>query len=198
MTKGEALKHTSQILSRKMLDNPALEPVLEPIRQRIAAEKQRKNRPASKPMSAKEEGKSDKPKILFVGGNPKGWDEPFDLRTHSGQVLRGIVNELGIDAHYLDLWDNPEMEEKYPKVTKAKYREIYEEVEDGYLAVPLGRKVKRAIMECDAWFSPFPITVFIKTFLPHPASRRAADIKALKDGLASISTAKSTPKESAT
>ena len=119
-------------------------------------------------------------KILLIGGNPKGFDEPFDEHTVSGRRLRALVKELGFDATYLDLWDNPSMEEKWPHVTEHKFWEIYRQAEDGREVIALGLKVKRAIEESLLWF---PVPYYPMVFLPHPASRRKGDLEKLRAGL---------------
>ena len=114
-------------------------------------------------------------KVLFIGGQPKDWGEAFSEHTHSGKILRGIVKELNIDAQYLDLWENADMERDWPYVTEDKYLQIYKYREDGYDVIVLGGKVKKAIIKCNYWHSPAPLTVFIDAFLPHPAARRSTD-----------------------
>lgn len=123
-------------------------------------------------------------KVLFIGGQAKGWSEAFSEHTKSGKILRGIVKELNIDAEYLDIWENADMERDWPYITEDKYDQIYEYREDGYDVVVLGGKVKKAIMKCNFWHSPMPLTVFVDAFLPHPASRRGTDD--LREGIANV------------
>ena len=80
-------------------------------------------------------------RLLFVGGHPKGHDEAFSVKTHSGRMLRGIVGLLqadyDFDADYFDVWENQREEDRgeiYPSEIVALRRWAGE----GVHIIPLG------------------------------------------------------------
>lgn len=124
--------------------------------------------------------------ILLIGGNPLGYREPFDERTKSGKVLRGLVAELGLSAKYFDLWKNPEQEADI-YMDSDVLRRLIGFQRAGWTLVALGSKVQSALRQYNAWkeedLLPKPLK-FIS--LPHPAARRRVDLQKLKRGLKRI------------
>jgi len=43
-------------------------------------------------------------KIVLIGGYPKGFDEPFHIKTKSGKILRKITNDLNMNPIFFDLF----------------------------------------------------------------------------------------------
>ena len=115
-------------------------------------------------------------RIVLIGGYPKGYDEPFHIKTTSGRILRKIVGELKIDPIYFDLWNSKEEEDSRKLSNKTK--KILLEFEKGsYILISLGKYIEKVLSESG-----------IKTqYLPHPASRDKKYIDILKAGLESIS-----------
>lgn len=111
-------------------------------------------------------------KIVLIGGHPKGFDEPFHIKTKSGKVLRKILDEIDFKPELFNLWRNQSEENsrtisKYTKTNLKKY------LNSEYKIVALGRYIEREIkdngFDCD--------------YLPHPASRDKKYIQQLKEGL---------------
>lgn len=46
--------------------------------------------------------------IILISGYPKGYSEPFHIKTTSGRILRKIVSELQLESVYFDLWNSKE------------------------------------------------------------------------------------------
>ena len=44
------------------------------------------------------------PKLVLVGGNPKGNSEPFSRETHSGNILHSILDELRVKPILIDIY----------------------------------------------------------------------------------------------
>ena len=113
------------------------------------------------------------PKLLLIGGYPKGFAEPFHPATKSGRILRDILRRNNIEAEFLDLWNN-ENEEKKSEIRSNKIVEILEFKENGFEIIALGKHVHN----CISRQSNIPIR-----YLPHPASRKTKDRRKLEAGL---------------
>ena len=109
-------------------------------------------------------------KVVLIGGNPKGFDTPFHPSTASGNRLRKIITDIGLDCEIADMTrnrdDNPTIGEL------VELRERY----SGYDVVFLGRFVEKRLR------ATFPRGMY----LPHPASRRKDDHQRLIIGLKNI------------
>jgi uracil-DNA glycosylase len=112
----------------------------------------------------------DMNKVLFVGSNPSAAaasNEPFDLSTRSGKVLKSWIEKVGITSYaQLNVAQYPtennrplskkEIEEAVPQLRK----EIMPFYEAGYKIVALGRTAGEAVSKCYR---------FIHIELPHPS-----------------------------
>jgi hypothetical protein len=114
-------------------------------------------------------------KIVLIGGHPKGFPEPFNIKTKSGRVLRKIVSEIKIDPIFFDLWENQEQQD-CGIISETIKKEVGLFIEKGYIIVALGRFAEKALKESSLDCN----------YLPHPASRDAKFIKQLKNGLKSF------------
>lgn len=116
-----------------------------------------------------------KNKLVLIGGYPKGYDEPFHIKTKSGKVLRKIVSDLKIEPIYFDLWKD-EKEENSRILNKNVKKELSNFIENNYTLIALGRYIEKALVDnnCEC------------IYLPHPASRDIKYKKKLKDGLIKI------------
>jgi hypothetical protein len=111
-------------------------------------------------------------KIVLVGGHPKGFPEPFNIKTKSGKVLRKIVSDIDIDPIFFDLWENQEQQDNGIISSEIKEKiKVFNK--NGYIIVALGRFAEKALNESSLDCN----------YLPHPASRDAKFIKQLKSGL---------------
>ena len=101
-------------------------------------------------------------KLLFVGGQPKGEDEPFSSKTHSGKILRRIVKELKylyeIEVGYYDIWRSAE-EERRGILLPAERSVLLQNLKEGKHLIALGHHVHRALQK-----AAIPVDYF-----PHPA-----------------------------
>lgn len=111
-------------------------------------------------------------KIVLIGGYPKGFDEPFHPKTTSGRILRNIVNEIGIDPIYFDLWKNEE-EEISRKISSEIKKQLKNFEAKKYILISLGRYIEKALKD----------NAINSHYLPHPASRDIKYVKILKKGL---------------
>ena len=111
-------------------------------------------------------------KVLLVGGYPKGHERPFDPATLSGKRLRKMVEEIGLDGIYLDLWMTPE-EERKGKIHPYTLSLIKHHQYHGAKCVALGRSVQKCLVSHGIELP----------YLPHPASRRRVDRENLRTGL---------------
>lgn len=116
-------------------------------------------------------------KIVLIGGHPKGFDEPFDVRTRSGKILRKITDELRIKPIFFDLWRN-QAEMEAGKIEYAVINRLIKFKKSKHTLIALGRFTEIALRESEIECK----------YLPHPASRDAKYIKQLRDGLAILST----------
>jgi hypothetical protein len=105
---------------------------------------------------------SVRPKLLFIGGYPKGFAEPFSPLTHSGHLLRLIVKRLSdlydLDVGYYDVWRDAE-EEKRGIILPAEREVLRNREEAGYHFIPLGHHLHRAITKAE----------LPANYYPHPA-----------------------------
>jgi len=111
-------------------------------------------------------------KIVLIGGHPKGYKEPFDIKTKSGRVLRKITSEIGIDPIFFDLWDN-QKEEDERTIKPKTHKKLSEFTKKECNLIALGRFVEKAIID----------NGYKCKYLPHPASRDTKYIKLLRQGL---------------
>ena len=107
------------------------------------------------------------PKLALIGGNPKGYNQPFHPDTLSGRRLRNILTDLKLHCKIVDMTKNFD---DIP--TEAEIEDLQKQLQ-GYKVIFLGRFVERQLKK------HFPNGVY----LPHPASRRKSDIIRLKQGL---------------
>lgn len=111
-------------------------------------------------------------KIVLIGGHPKGFDEPFNIKTKSGKVLRKITGDLKIEPIFFDLWDNQEDQDEGVIREKVK-EELLDFIKKKYKLVALGKFVEKALKSDNIEHK----------YLPHPASRDIKFLKRLKEGL---------------
>lgn len=111
-------------------------------------------------------------KLLLIGGYPKGYEEPFHIKTVSGRILRGILKKNNIPAVLFDLWNN-EKEENGEKLSSKVKIKLSGYCKDGFILVALGRRVQRVLNNYS----------FSCKYLPHPASRDKHHILNLEKGL---------------
>ena len=111
-------------------------------------------------------------KCLLIGGYPKGHERPFDSRTLSGQRLRRMVEEVGLDASYLDLWTT-EQDERKGEIDPFIISIIKHHQHNGVQCIALGRWVQECLVSHG----------LALRYLPHPASRRRVDREKLRTGL---------------
>ncbi|MEX2436795.1 MAG: hypothetical protein WD471_01365 [Candidatus Paceibacterota bacterium] len=113
-------------------------------------------------------------KLVLIGGYPKGFDEPFHIKTTSGRILRKIVDEVELDPIYFDLWSNKKEEDSRVISNKTK-KKLKEFESKGYTLVSLGRYIEKVLLDNK-----------IKShYLPHPASRDKKYVDLLREGLRS-------------
>ena len=109
--------------------------------------------------------------LVLIGGNPKGFLEPFDQTTLSGKRLRKLIATLDLDCRLCDMTRNKNDVPSSQEIAKLK-QEL-----QGYKIVFLGRFVERRLRK------HFPQG----KYLPHPASRRKSDLQRLQEGLRNLS-----------
>lgn len=115
-------------------------------------------------------------KVLLIGGHPKGHERPFDPSTLSGKRLRQMVDEIKLDAIYLDLWQTEEEEERGKMlgyIDNVALSIVKHHLNQGTQCVALGRRVQTCLL----------IHGIDVLYLPHPASRRLIDKERLRKGL---------------
>jgi hypothetical protein len=111
-------------------------------------------------------------KIVLIGGHPKGFEEPFDIRTKSGKILRKITSELNIDPIFFDLWNN-QKEEDTRIISSSTHKKLSNFIKNGYTLIVLGRYIEKAVTDSG----------YKCKYLPHPASRDHKYIGLLRQGL---------------
>ncbi|MEI6553510.1 MAG: hypothetical protein WCO09_02985 [bacterium] len=112
------------------------------------------------------------PKIVLIGGYPKGYKEPFHPKTTSGRILRKIVGELNIDPIYFDLWSSKEEEDSRKLSNKTK-KKLVEFEKGDFILISLGKYIEKVLIE----------NKIKSRYLPHPASRDKKYVEILKSGL---------------
>ena len=114
-------------------------------------------------------------KIILIGGYPKGFDEPFHIKTRSGKILRKITDDLKICPIFFDLWANQNEEDlrKLNKLTKDKLSKF---INNDYILIALGRYIEKAIID----------NGYRCIYLPHPASRDNKYVNLLRKGIMEI------------
>lgn len=113
--------------------------------------------------------------MLLVGGYPKGHIIPFDFKTHSGRILRTMLDRIGRDPVIIDLWNSAE-EEKAGIVSEEKRAMIATCLEVEGRVIALGKHVHERLRFYFANEERIE-------YLPHPASRRKASLEKLEAGL---------------
>ncbi len=111
-------------------------------------------------------------KLLLIGGYPKGYDEPFHIKTASGRILRRILKKNDIQAVLFDLWEN-EKEENNEKLCSKISLKLSAYHKEGFIFVALGRRVQRVLNNYS----------FSCNYLPHPASRSKKFVLQMENGL---------------
>ena len=111
-------------------------------------------------------------KIVLIGGYPKGYDEPFHIKTTSGRILRKIVKELKLEPIYCDLWNSKEEENSRRLDIKTKNK-LKRFKSGGYTLISLGKYIEKVLLDNN----------IVTEYLPHPASRDKKYIDILKAGL---------------
>ena len=110
--------------------------------------------------------------ILLIGGQPKGFDEPFDIRTHSGKILRPMLEESGRPWMLLDLWNN-QKEERKGEINSFARAMILAALDYKYDVFVLGRYQQTRLEKAGIHLP----------YLPHPSSRRSKDRAILRQTL---------------
>lgn len=110
--------------------------------------------------------------MILIGGYPKGYDKPFHIKTVSGRVLRKIVNELGLEPIYFDLWNSKE-EEDSRKISIKTRNKLKGFNSSGCTLISLGKYIEKALLDNN----------IDSEYLPHPASRDRKYVEMLKAGL---------------
>jgi len=115
--------------------------------------------------------------MTIVGGYPKGHDIPFHPSTHSGRMLRTILDRIGRDPVIIDLWKNAE-EEKEGKLPDNMASMIGSCMDVGGRIVCLGKHVYSVVSYAFDGMSAIE-------YAPHPASRNPKSLETLEKILAS-------------
>lgn len=110
--------------------------------------------------------------IVLIGGYPKGHDRPFHPATVSGRRLRKLVNTIGLNAKFLDLWIS-EDEERRGKIDNLVLAILNRYIKQRIRCFALGKWVHSRLAKQG-------INIL---YLPHPASRRKTDIETLEKRL---------------
>ncbi len=114
-------------------------------------------------------------KIVLIGGYPKGFAEPFHIKTRSGKILRKIVSDIKISPIFFDLWNN-QKEEDLRKLKPSTIKQLNNFIKSKYILIALGRYIDKVLID----------NQYQCIYLPHPASRDKKYINALKIGLSKI------------
>lgn len=111
-------------------------------------------------------------RVVLIGGNPKGYLQPFSWGTLSGRRLRNIIAEVGLDCEIIDMTQN-----RTDLPTAQEKEQLKRRFNNGHtIVVFLGRFVEKQLR------GVLPHGFY----LPHPASRRRADLEKLKQELAML------------
>lgn len=111
-------------------------------------------------------------KIALVGGYPKGFNEPFHIKTKSGRVLHNIIDKLKLKPILFDLWNNKDEEDS--RILSQKTIDFLRKfIRDGNKIIALGRYIEQTLVK----------NGLLCEYLPHPASRDKKFILQLKKGL---------------
>jgi hypothetical protein len=103
--------------------------------------------------------------FILIGGHPKGFDEPFHVKTKSGKILRKILGETQKDIFsFFDLWNN-QNEQDLGIISKEVIGKLKIFIKKEYKLIVLGRFTEKALVENN----------IDCLYLPHPASRRNED-----------------------
>ena len=133
-------------------------------------------------LKTKDEGKN---RLLLIGGFPKGYDIPFHKNTLSGKRLLKLKEKYNLIMEFTDLWET-EQQEKDGIITINKLGEIYE-AQKTHRVIALGWHVydslKKAEKNVKISCPELENTQLVFEYLPHPASRRTADLITLEEGL---------------
>lgn len=129
-------------------------------------------------------------KTILIGGYPKGFDEPFHIKTTSGRILRKIVAEINseikfdninknknrpeLNPIYFDLWRTKE-EEDARKLDQKIKKQLQKFISDGHPLISLGKYIEKVLTD----------NGILSEYLPHPASRDKKYIDILRNGLKS-------------
>jgi len=111
-------------------------------------------------------------KIVLIGGYPKGFEEPFHIKTRSGRILHKIVDNLKIKPTFFDLWKNID-EENARTLSNITTRTLRKLVANDYKLIALGRYIEKVLIK----------NKFVCVYLPHPASREKKFLTRLQNGL---------------
>ncbi len=114
-------------------------------------------------------------KIILIGGYPKGYNEPFHIKTKSGKILRKITEDLKICPTFFDLWDT-QKEEESRKLKNSTKNKLSKFIKNNCRLIALGRYIEKAVTN----------NGYKCTYLPHPASRDKKYVNILKKGLKEI------------
>ncbi len=111
--------------------------------------------------------------FILIGGHPKGFEEPFHLKTKSGKILRKILGEPKENIFaFFDLWENQD-EQDLGIIDKKVLDKLKKFLKNGYKLIALGRFTEKALLE----------NKIECLYLPHPASRRNEDKNKLEKSL---------------
>jgi len=111
--------------------------------------------------------------ILLIGGNPKGYGEPFHPKTLSGKRLLKLIDKHHLKTQLMDLWQTEEEEAIGTVDSKGIYYLQKQAQDKSIRIIALGYKVYHTLQNCNV-----PCE-----YLPHPASRRKIDLQKLEAGL---------------
>jgi hypothetical protein len=111
-------------------------------------------------------------KIILIGGYPKGFDEPFHIKTKSGRVLHKITEKLEMKPVFFDLWKNKD-EEDSRIISKEIVLVLKKFIRNKYKLIALGRYIENVLVKNN----------LVCEYLPHPASRDQKFLSLLEKGL---------------
>lgn len=106
---------------------------------------------------------------ILVGSHPKGYDVPFHPKTHSGRILRSILQDSLSSVKLYDLW-NDDNETAQGILSRETVRELQGYHASGRTVIALGRTVERTLTR---YRIPH-------RYAPHPSCRRKTDRERLR------------------